>query len=837
MEGKKKNPIQVVLNSRNYVTFQDNLPGGGPKDFFGGNDAAFIKHKGKLKEQLGSIQAVLNQSESENIAYVKVKMRKEALAKSHRPIGAIFKRDKCPPAGSDGIGELYYMVSNVTLPSVLQSISRAEEETRYKTDKNTGKEKFNPSRNRSEVGAIQDISLPEVADKRSFSVPDGIKWLENERSGRMYIISIFHLPPTLGEFQNLTKSEIGIFENFISGLNSFPFGIQIFRSSLTNNSAHNFLFIRPTKVKRNLEIRDLFTKWDDKMASDLYEESENYHNILITFLSNHRIIRKIMLPPLIQSTQQAHSTFPGTAAFPVRNPERRYPKVGIVDGGVDSGISDWRLGFADVIAEEHRSESHGNFIAGLLIAGRAAGNHPNVAREEDGCDIYDVDIFPNGNIPGAFAAYYPRGFEDFFQELDLAIARAKKDFGLRIFNISLNIIQEVDEDQYGPAAIMLDAISERHDVILVISAGNLPNNAFRGPWPDQPSRVAGYLLPYASFDRIYQPAESVYSITVGAINPPGISGQLGDAPAPYTRRGPGMSVGLKPDFCHYGGTVALQPGGDMGLYSLGSNGEILSGCGTSYAAPFLAKTLAAVDNLIDGHVSKETLLALLIHSASRPKPLDHKELDTITKNFVGFGLPASAEDTLLTDDSSITMVFHSTLSSGKQLDFDFSWPQALVSANGKCRGEAKMTLTYKPVIDSTYGAEFVRVNLDAYLRQSNGRGGFEGRAEQIYMKGHSNDSHFEADLIEHGLKWWPSKRYQMKPTNGKGKSSDWKLVVKPLVGASTIFPAAGVPFSLILTISDPKKTESIFNDMRLWLSANSVQVDDIRTAARIRPTQ
>ena len=37
------------------------------------------------------------------------------------------------------------------------------------------------------------------------------------------------------------------------------------------------------------------------------------------------------------------------------------------------------------------------------------------------------------------------------------------------------------------------------------------------------------------------------------------------------------------------------------------NGEIETGCGTSYSAPLVAKTLAAIDNAIEGEVSKETL--------------------------------------------------------------------------------------------------------------------------------------------------------------------------------------------------------------------------------------
>ena len=46
-------------------------------------------------------------------------------------------------------------------------------------------------------------------------------------------------------------------------------------------------------------------------------------------------------------------------------------------------------------------------------------------------------------------------------------------------------------------------------------------------------------------------------------------------------------------------------------------------------------------------------------------------------------------------------------------------------------------------------------------------------------------------------------------------------------------PDNGVPFTALLTISDPKQRHPVFNDMRQSLRALGVRVEDIRTAARI----
>lgn len=837
MSTPKTNPVQIVLNSSNYIDAQEILAGGGAKDFFGGKDAAFAAHKAKVTQQLSSIQGTLATSSGCRVAFVKVKLRKEAVAKSHRPTSKIFRPDLCPMVGADDIGEIYYRVTGPGLARALGAVTKAEPESRPQQKKNSDDIEYKPSKERSEVGAILDITLPEEADRRSFSIDEGIRWLNDERSGRLYVVSFFQLPMNQGELLSLPQEELSAFENFLDCLNSLPFGVQIFRSSVSKGESFEFLFLRPVRCKSLLTLESLFTTWSEKMDDDDYDPTPEHHAQLIKLLSSHPVVRRISLPPIITSATPSGALVSSRKAlFPDRSQSRRYPRVGVIDGGIDSSFDDWRVGKVDLIADHDRNESHGSFIAGLLVGARAAGNPSSVAVEEDGCDIFDIDIFPNQHIAGAFQRYFKNGFEDFLQEVEMGVSRAKREAGVRVFNLSLNVTQQVDDSSYGALASMLDAIAERHDVVIVVSAGNLPPGGFRGAWPSDATKVPSYLLPYASRDRIFVPAESVYALSVGSVNPPGITGQIPGAPSPFTRRGPGMKVGVKPDFCHYGGTAPVVSGEDEGLYSAHPDGSVYAGCGTSFAAPLVAKTMATVDDMISGHVQRETLIGLMVHSAKRPAPLQGEELNTIAKNFVGFGLPGSAEDVLLNDDHSITMVFHSVLAPRKELVFNFAWPKALTSPTGKCRGEARMTLVYKPVVDASCGSEFIRVNLDAYLRQSDGNGKFaSGKTTQAFVSGSKKDPHFEADLIEHGLKWWPTKHYRMVMPKGRGKSSSWRLVVDSLARGGGCFPPSGIPFSVILTISDDRREQAIFQDMRQWLSANSVKIDDIRTASRIRP--
>jgi hypothetical protein len=61
---------------------------------------------------------------------------------------------------------------------------------------------------------------------------------------------------------------------------------------------------------------------------------------------------------------------------------------------------------------------------------------------------------------------------------------------------------------------------------------------------------------------------------------------------------------------------------------------------------------------------------------------------------------------------------------------------------------------------------------------------------------------------------------------GIGKSSNWRMFVNYLTRTAEEVPPDGVPFTALLTISDP-------NDTRLLLANSGVRIEDIRTAARV----
>lgn len=599
-----------------------------------------------------------------------------------------------------------------------------------------------------------------------------------------------------------------------------------------------------------MQIRDLRdVQYFKEKTPTALNENLDLHAIVLARLSKHPLVRRISLPPKIVLSTDAiiSSQLSEKVKFTSKAKDGKYPKVGVIDTGISKCLADWVIDRHDFLSESDVDATHGTFIGGLLVEAKNLNGH-QIGREMDGCLIYDIPLFPKHN----FHSVYLSGFKDFLEEVEQAVSEAKEKHGIRIFNLSVNATSPVEADEYSYYAARLDEISEKYDVIFVNSVGNLPINLPRSPWPKKPTKVLEYFAARTEPDTIFKPSESVYSLAVGAINPPHSKEHLEGAPTTYTRRGPGLRVGNKPDLAHYGGTQPCSITNKCGLASVSIDGLLANGCGTSYAAPIVAKTLASLDEKIENEIEPHVLRALMLHHTEMPSALSSLRLKEIARQFIGFGVPMGSDDMLATDDHSITMVFSSKLEMGatrggtpkpKVLRFPFTWPQSLVDpVTGACHGAAKMTLVYLPPLDRRFGSEFVRINMDAKLQQrqpndtKEGKPSFLSVIDQCYLPKTANQPAYEKELVKQGLKWWPSKKYEKRITDtGLGLSSEWRIEVDCTMRAEAGFPANGVPFALVVTISDPEKNKPIFQEIRRNLQASKVSLSDIRSRVRIRP--
>src|SRR4051812_25779727 len=109
------NPIQIVLDSTNFIGDWERQGGGSIKDFYEGRDDEFAIHKQNIENQLFSINEVIADNEFADTAYVKLTLNQSALSKTNRPTKVLFKKDLAPVVGGGDIGELFVEVNSESI--------------------------------------------------------------------------------------------------------------------------------------------------------------------------------------------------------------------------------------------------------------------------------------------------------------------------------------------------------------------------------------------------------------------------------------------------------------------------------------------------------------------------------------------------------------------------------------------------------------------------------------------------------------------------------------------------------------------------------------------------
>lgn len=787
------NPVQIILNTQNYVNTETRPAGGSNTDFFKGRDDDFIAHKEQLDYSLANILES-SSFENESLVYANVTLQEDGWAKSHRPVKKLFnEKNSIRVVGGNNLGEMIVGLSGEQIQLIRQLITQAPDKNEWIIKDGKKVPKVTPLR--SEVSVIDQIRLYDHSDKRKFSINQAIDWLQNPQTGHSYYIETF-----IGVSENSDLEMISL-KNLIKSIERIYPKIEI-------------------SILEEEWLKSIFLLVKFKSIDILNIEK---HSLFLKTIDNTPIVRTVFLPPILQATNKNVNSV-STASIQNPDPTIDYPVVGIIDTGVSNKINlnAWSIGCIDYLDKDQQDLSHGTFIAGLIAQSSQLNEFIELA--ENCCKFYDLDLYPT---TGDFDDYYPMGFLDLLKQLEEYIPIAKA-YGVRIFNLSLNLLTCVEDERYGIFSNMIDHISKRHDVIFVISAGNLSKNA-RPEWPDDENDSLKMLAEYRyqGQDRIFQPSESVYSVCVGALDTTVKSERLN--PSRYTRKGPGVSFGQKPDVVHIGGDLEYP----HNLYSISPNGNLTQGCGTSYAAPLVAKTLANLNHATNNSCTNETLKALLIHHSNKPNWLKTERMEKVGNDLVGFGLPSSAASSLLTDNHEITLVFSGTISDKQKLYFDFSWPSSLVSQTGGVNGEINITLVYRPEINRLNGSEFILQTLDLWLRQQHiTKKTGQAKFANILNKSSKTASKLESERIKHGSKWWPIVNYRQL-FEDEGNSSLFRLVLEPLARAGHAITEP-IPFTLIMTLSDPDKNHDIFNEIRSQLNANGVHIDDIRSTIRSR---
>lgn len=797
-----------------------------------------------ISDQLQAVHGAFNGE-----GFVEVRLAQEAWAKSHRPVDRLFTPEVAQLVGGNEIADLVFRVSSANLRKIAQTMATAQPEERKRVDPETGKVKVTISELKSETGAIEAVKLWGPEQRDAPSVDEAIRHLRRRHLAAYYRVELFDdigLGDGVVDADGADDLLVADFWRRLKRL-ARQVGLAVTHDT---GSQHPAMGIALLKGPPRLVVRPerQFVGSDSLLATQANFEPKDHHQLL-NFLTAHPLVKSVGLPAVVDMPEDLAFTISRSDAVPthVRKPtvqamiqrrstdapEKVYPRVCVVDGGISDDFKQWIVRQERVISEW--DEDHGTNIASLLVAGKRLNGPIADYLEEDGCELVDIAmVAPSRAVAGE---KFPTGASGFLDELDRVIGEIKAEVPFRIINLSLNIKQAVPRDRLSESARRIDEIARKHDVIFVISAGNALDEDMRREWPASVTEALQSLLTVS--DQLHEPADSMANVSVAALNPPGVDKVIAKAPARYSRRGTSQRS-VKPDLCQFGG-AHRGPRQPTGLLATNASNEYRYVCGTSYAAPLVAKTLAQLDLETRSRAPREVLMALLYHSAQLHAPLDHKDLRRAAKQLVGFGLPGTAAQILSNTDSTFTFVFFEYLKAGEEFRHDFQWPKSLTKPSGKCSGVVRATLVSAPPTSHRFGAEASRMNLNLYVRQHNGKKtkkgdlSFEKRVDPVHAHPSSKDKSRESSLLSESLKWSPVKVYQ-GILDDEGVSANWRFGVEYLERDKTAanMPAEGVPVAVVLTISDPEGKAPVADEMRASLIQTGIQLRDIRAAMRAR---
>jgi Subtilase family len=225
----------------------------------------------------------------------------------------------------------------------------------------------------------------------------------------------------------------------------------------------------------------------------------------------------------------------------------------------------------------------------------------NVAKDRS--DLHEKEIIPSleavvGNAPDVRVFTLCFDSKQALYDLDEVTRREK-----------LFLLQDLDNFVFA------------RDVLVVIAAGNSPPNV--SPSEAYPRHFDDPVWQLGTWPRCFN-ALTCGSIA-GHLSADGQAREIGAA-SPFSRVGPGLARSPKPDLAAPGGnadmTFRYQPG--LGVWCCCANGLWEDCCGTSYAAPILAReaalTMRYLQGFCDGDIRPfaATVKALLALTAERP---------------------------------------------------------------------------------------------------------------------------------------------------------------------------------------------------------------------------
>jgi hypothetical protein len=308
--------------------------------------------------------------------------------------------------------------------------------------------------------------------------------------------------------------------------------------------------------------------------------------------------------------------------------------------------------------------------------------------------------------------------------------------GVRIFNLSVNIRNlswnknaKRTHPRRSWVARTIDELARKHDVVFIVSTGNIP------PFEVREFQTNGQPYPAYFADEeacILDPGQAALAVTVGSMAPTTLAeGQvararaiaLRDYASPFTRCGPGIRKETKPDILDYGGNYLVdEEGGQVRINrALGVavathqlTPALRYDSGTSLAAPRAAHKLALILGDLRAlgiEPSAALLKAFLINSAQyRIGGTDLEAFQASVgagqwRNVLGYGMADDVRSTFC-DAHSVVLFYQGTIAPDTIAFLDIPVPSSLGNSGREIK---RLTVTV------TYSPEVQRWGLERYL--------------------------------------------------------------------------------------------------------------------------
>jgi hypothetical protein len=445
------------------------------------------------------------------------------------------------------------------------------------------------------------------------------------------------------------------------------------------------------------------------------------------------------------------------------------PVIGVIDTHFDNNVyfNKWvsyENKMDENISIESKDRFHGTTVSSIIVDGPAF--NPNL---EDNCGRFRVKLF------GVAKA---NGFSS-FTVLKLIRNIVEENRDIKVWNLSLGSMLEIEPNFISPEAAELDRIQCKYDVVFIIAGTNKSLNV-------------------TEKKRIGAPADSINSIVVNSVDSSGM-------PASYTRVGPVLSFFYKPDICYYGGDdfekiVVCAPLGKAEV------------SGTSYAAPWITRKVAYLIHKIG--FSREVTKALIIDSAA-----DWDRQDNITYA-KGYGIvPKNINDIIKSKNDEIRFIMNGTIDEYETYTYNIPVPQ-----NKNAHPFfAKATLAYFPGSDRNQGVDYTSTEMDLHFGRIYEKKGkatiksidYNKQAEEGLQKIYEQDArrlYRKWDNVKHISEMLKDKARPRKayPSGAWGLSIKTKERLVPTAGK-------GLRFGVVVTLKEMNGVNRIDEFIKLCL--------------------